>query len=170
MLKAATKAQKSCDDFETVRIETVAVDELSNGDIASGGQGGKKIEALEDEPDLTAAQLGSLGVTHGGQIVAIHEDAAFRGFGQAANYIEERRFSAARGSHNRHRLAWCHCEVHSAEGGDVHFAGAVEFQQIFSFKYRLQAFLSWDIQPFGRCLYCSCESHLCLAKATAARV
>jgi hypothetical protein len=165
MLKAATKAEESCNNFETVRIETVAVDELSDGDISPGGQSGKKIKSLEDEPDLTAAQLGALGVAHGSQIVAIHKDAAFRGFGQAANYIEERRFSAARGSHNRHRLAWCHCEVHATKGGDVHFACAVKLQQIFSFEYRLQAFLSWDIQPFGRCLYCSRESHLCLAMA-----
>src|SRR5579863_2356615 len=40
------------DDIEAVRIKAVAMNELSDGDIAFGGEGREKIEALKDEADF----------------------------------------------------------------------------------------------------------------------
>jgi len=36
--------------------------------LPPGGQGGQEVETLENEADLAAAQLGALGIAHGGQV------------------------------------------------------------------------------------------------------
>src|SRR3984893_19168178 len=98
-MQAALKAQHFGDYVEAVRVEAVAVNELGDGDVALGGQGGQQIETLENEIDLVAAELGARGITELGPIVPVHQDAASRGLCQSANNVEERRFSAA-GKHH----------------------------------------------------------------------
>jgi hypothetical protein len=85
-----------------VRIVTVAVDVLRDGDVAPGGERGQKIKALEHEADLAAAQFGALSVRHVGKVVAVDQDFPTGGACQAADDVEQRRFAATGRSHHGH--------------------------------------------------------------------
>ena len=51
-------------------------DLVSNLDVAHGGEGGEKVEALEDEADLRAAHFGALGVGEAGEVGSVDLDGA----------------------------------------------------------------------------------------------
>jgi len=53
-----------------MRIETITVNELRDGDVAFGLSVGSKLNR-ETEADLVAAQLGACGIAHRGQIIAV---------------------------------------------------------------------------------------------------
>ena len=148
-MEATGKAQHFCDYVEAVRIEAIPVNELRDGDVALGGEGRKQIETLKDEADFVATEPGALGVAHGGKFVAVDEDRAFGSLRHAADYVEQRRFAAAGGSHNCYSLAGLDFEIHAAQGGDFHFSGTIELPEIFCFKYRFQ-WLFLELRPCGR--------------------
>ena len=148
-MEASGKTQHFGDHIEAVWIEAIAVNELGDGDVAFGGEGGKQIETLKDEADFVATEPGALGVAHGGEFIAIDEDRAFGSLRHAADYVEQRRFAAAGGSHNGYGLAGFNFEIHAAQGGDFHFSGTIELPEIFCFKYRFQ-WLFLELRPGGR--------------------
>src|SRR6266851_6601604 len=159
VVQAALEAQHLGNDVETVGVEAIAVNELRDGDVAFGGQGGQQIEALEDEANLVAAELGTRRVTELGQIVAVHQHAAAGGLGQSADDVKKRGLSAAGGPHDRNRLSRQDLKVDAAERRHFHFAGPIELPQTFGFEYRLQIILPWRNQRAGRWLYCSRDCH-----------
>ena len=138
MLEASGETQHFCDYVEAVGVETISVNELGDGNVAFGGESRKQIETLKDETDFVATEAGALGVTHGGEFVAVDEDRAFGSLRHAADYVEQRRFAAAGGSHNGYGLAGLHFEIDAAQSGDFHFARTIELPQILRFKYRFQ--------------------------------
>src|SRR5216683_8355498 len=99
-------------------------------DVAHGGEGGEKVEALEDEADLGAAHFGAFGVGEFGEVGAVDQDRAGGGVGEAAEDVEEGGFSGARGADDGDELAGSDGEVDAAEGGDLEFAGAVGLTEI----------------------------------------
>ena len=76
MSKSAFEPEHFRDNIKAVRIETVAVNVLRNGDVAFCAERRKKIEALKDKADFTAAKFGPRRITHFRQIVAIDQDFA----------------------------------------------------------------------------------------------
>ena len=149
MLEASGETQHFGDYVEAVRIKAISVDELRDGDVAFGAEGGKQIETLKDEANFVATKPGALGVAHGGEFVAVDEDRAFGSLRHAADYVEQGRFAAPGRSHNCYGLAGFDFEIHAAQGGDFHFAGTIELPQIFCFKYRFQ-WLFLELRPCGR--------------------
>jgi hypothetical protein len=130
MVHTTFEAKHFGDNIEAVRIETIAVYELRDGDIALSGEGRQKIEPLKYEAYFVAAQLGSSGITHSGEIVAVNEDVALGSLSEATDEIQERRFSATRRTHNGNGLARQNGEIHTAKGGDFHLSGAIQFPHI----------------------------------------
>src|SRR5271163_774825 len=139
MMKPSIEAEHLGDHVEAMRIEAVAVDVLSNGDIAFGGERRKEIKALKNEADFMAAELSPLCVRHRGKIVAVHENITARGLREAANDIEKRRFPAAGRAHDRNGFAGEHIKIDSAKSGNFDFAGVIELPEILGFEYRLQS-------------------------------
>ena len=148
-MKASNEPQHFCDYVEAVRIEAISVNELRDGDIAFSAERRKQIETLEDEADFVATEPGAFGVAHGGEFIAVDEDRTFGSLGHTADYVEQGRFAAARGSHDRYGLAGFHFEIHAAQRGDFHFSGTIELPEIFCFKYRFQ-WLFLELRPGGR--------------------
>jgi hypothetical protein len=138
VLEASGETQHFCDYVEAVGVEAISVNELRDGDVAFGAQRRKQIETLEDETDFVATEPGALGIAHGGEFVTVDQDGAFGGLRHAADYVEQRRFAAAGGSHNGYGLAGLHFEIDAAQSGDFHFARTIELPQILRFKYRFQ--------------------------------
>ena len=103
---------------------------MGDFDVAHGGEGGEKVEALEDEADLGAAHFGALGVGEFGEVGAVDEDRAGGGVGEAAEDVEEGGFSGAGGADDGDELAGGDGEVDVAEGGDLEFAGAVGLAEV----------------------------------------
>ena len=54
---------------------------------------------------------------------------------QTAEYVEQRRLSAARGADNRDELALLDLQGYAAQSGHIHFADAVGFANILSLNH-----------------------------------
>ena len=168
-MKAPCQAKHLRDDVKAMRVETVPMNKLRDGDIPLGRQGGEQIEPLKDKADFVAAQFGARSVAQFGKVIPVDEHLAAGSLRQAANHIQQGRLAAARRPHHRDRLPWQHLEIHPAQRRDIDLARAVEFPQVFGSEYRLHAIFSLENQPFGEFLYCSCDSHSCLAIPPASR-
>ena len=94
------QAEQVGDDFETVRIESISVDVLGERDVVIRVESGKQIEALKYEADFVAAQEGSRGIAHGGEVVAIEQHASARGLREAAHHVQQRGLAAAGRAHD----------------------------------------------------------------------
>ena len=111
---------------EAVGVESVAMNELRDGDIALGRECGKQIEALENETDFVAAQFGAGRIGQRREVIAVDQNFAARRLGQPADHIKERRFAASRRPHDRDRFSRQDFEIHTAQGWYFHFARAVQ--------------------------------------------
>src|SRR6266851_2036784 len=169
VMKTSRQTEHLRYDIEAVRVESVAMNKLRDGDIALGRQGGEQIETLKDEADFVAAQFGARGVAQFGEIITVDQNLAPGSLRQAADHIQQRRLAASRRPHHRDRFARLHLEIHPTQRRDFDFSRAVEFPQVFCSEYRLHALFSLENQPIGRFLYCSCDSHSCLAIPPASR-
>ena len=126
MLQPFGQAQHFSDDLETVRVKSIAVNVLGDGDISAGVQRRQKVKSLEDKADLESPQLGSLGVAHGGQIVSVHQDAAPGSLRQAPEHIQQRRLPAAGRTHHADEFSGQNLEIHAPQCRNFHLAGVVE--------------------------------------------
>src|ERR1700692_211764 len=82
-------------------LRQVATGDLPrNFDIASRRQSGQQIELLKHEANLRLTQHGALRIRQLGKIDAINQHASRSRPREPAKNVEERRFFAARGSHN----------------------------------------------------------------------
>ena len=90
VIQAAFEAQQFCHDVKTMRVEAVAVNILCDGDVAFRGHSGQQIEALKDETDFAAAELGAFAVGHCSEIVAVHQNCSTGRGGEAADRVEKR--------------------------------------------------------------------------------
>ena len=92
-------------------LRQVAAGDLPrNFDVASRRQRGQQIELLKHEANLRLAQYGALRIGQLGKIDAINQHASRSRPREPAKDVEERRFSAARGSDNADELARRHNE------------------------------------------------------------
>ena len=84
---------------------------------------------LEDKADVAAAKDGKLFVVHLRQFfVPDNHIARSRGV-QPAHHVKQGRLAAAGGSHNGHKFAVLHGEVHTVKGaGDVRLCAVILFQ------------------------------------------
>src|SRR6266403_6134032 len=63
MRKPAIQPEHFGDDIEAVRVESVAMNVLCNGDITSRSQRRKQIKTLKNKTDFAAPQLRAFGIT-----------------------------------------------------------------------------------------------------------
>jgi hypothetical protein len=101
-------------------------------DIGLRGDSGKQVEALEDETNLGATQAGALRVGEAGEVLALNDERAGCGGGEAAEDVEEGGFAGAGGADDGDELAGVDGEVDVAQGFDLEFAGAVGFAEMLS--------------------------------------
>jgi hypothetical protein len=99
-------------------------------DVANRGEGGQKIEALEDKADLGAAHTSAFGIAEFSEVNAVNEDGTARGWSEAAEDIEKSRFPGAGGANNSDELAGINRKAHTAKCGDLEFAGAVGLAKV----------------------------------------
>ena len=100
-------------NIEAVRVESVAMNKLRDGDIPFGRQSREQIESLKDEADLVAAQFGTRCVAQFGEVIPVDQHFAARGLGQAANHVQQRRLAAAGRPHDGDRFPGLHFEIHA---------------------------------------------------------
>src|SRR5262249_42286073 len=73
--------------LETMRIKSVAMNELRDSNVTLGGQRGKQIESLKNEPDLVPPKFCSLRVAQLRQVVAIYQHFAACRLREPADHI-----------------------------------------------------------------------------------
>ena len=84
---------------------------------------------LEDKTDVAAAEDGELFVVHFRQLFVPDNHGSAGGSVQPAHHVKQGGLAAARGSHNSHKLAVLHGEVHAVKGaGDVRLCTVILFQ------------------------------------------
>ena len=88
VMKSFAKAKKIGDHFETVRIETISVNMLSESDVVIGVQSREQIETLKDESHFVAAEQSAFGIAHRGEIIAVQQHAPACGLRQTANHMQ----------------------------------------------------------------------------------
>ena len=118
------------------------------GDVVESRHGGHQVEALEDEADLLAEQLGG---GPGAQVVhpaTVQPDLAGVGLVQAAHHVEHGGFAASGGAHDGHHLARTHVHRGAAKGVDVvvfaELVALVEALDAHDGLHRLRPFFSLD--------------------------
>ena len=72
MLQTSSQAKHFRDYFKAMRIESISMDKLCDGDVAFCGERRQQIKTLKHETNFVPAKLGALRVAHGGQLIAIH--------------------------------------------------------------------------------------------------
>ena len=97
MFEAALDVEKAGQVVEQLGVEGLAAggDFVGELDVVVGGDGGEQVEALEDEADLGAAEFGALRVREAGEVLALDGEGTGGGLGEAAEDVEERRFTGA---------------------------------------------------------------------------
>ncbi len=135
MLETLGDAEHLGDFFEERRIGLGDTGDINGDlDVRAGAEGREKIEFLKDESDLALAQTGALAVGERGEIDAIDGDASGIGAGESAEQVEERGLAAAGRADDSNELSSLHGEGNTAQGGDIDFADAVGFAQIYGFN------------------------------------
>ncbi len=86
----------------------------------------QKIEALEHEAQIVAAQKAALVARQAAHIDALEEVAAGGGRIEAAHDVHRGRFARARGAHDRDELAFLNREIDIVECADLGFGLAVD--------------------------------------------
>ena len=88
-----------------------------------------KVIVLEDKADVAAAKDGKLFVVHLRQFFDPDNHIARSRDVQPAHHVKQSRLAAAGGSHNGHKFAVLHGEVHTVKGaGDVRLCAVILFQ------------------------------------------
>jgi hypothetical protein len=87
-------------------------------DVFFGGEGGDELVALENEPELAAAQAGEAVFRQADDLFAVEEDAAGGGVIESGEEAEEGAFAAAGGAHDGDELAGRDVEIEAAEDID----------------------------------------------------
>ncbi len=126
MFESAAQAQQISDNLEPVRVETVTVNVLREGDIVIGVERGQQIEALKDKAYLVPAKQCTRRIAHGSEIVAVEQYTSARSLRQTSDHVQHRGFAAARGTHDGDKLARKNFNADAAQGRNVHFTLAID--------------------------------------------
>ena len=159
VLQAVGEAEHLGDDLKAVRVKAVAVNVLRDGDVAAGVERRQQVEPLKNEADLVPPQLGAFGVAHGGQIVAVHQDAPPRSLRQPSQHIEQRRFAAAGRPHHADEFSGQHFEIHAAQRRNFHLSRVVQLPKIFGNDYRFHSLDPLWKAALRQAEYCSRDWH-----------
>ena len=91
-------------------------------DVRLRARAGEQVEALEDEADVAVAHLGALVVGERRDVAAGEPVGARRGAIEAAEDVQQRRFSAARWPDDRDGFALSDPEAHARDGANRELA------------------------------------------------
>jgi hypothetical protein len=86
---------------------------------------GYELKALKDKPDFFAAELCSLVLAHGGQIVTVENHRTAGGCIKTGEKTEQRRLSASRRSDDCDERSLWNSERHISQNGDLLIAAPV---------------------------------------------
>ena len=110
-------------------IHRIPVQLHRQDDILIHIQDGNKVIVLEDKTDVAAAEDGKLFVVLLCQFFASDNHGSAGGIVQPAHHVKQGGLAATGGSHNSHKLAVLHREVHAVKGaGDVRLCAVILFQ------------------------------------------
>ncbi len=115
MAQPVRQTEHSRHHLEPVRIESVPVDMLRDGDVAKSVERRQQIKALENEANLVPAEPRPRAVVDRRQIVAVHEHFSASCLRQASDHVEKGGLSAARRTHHSHEFARQHLEIHAPQ-------------------------------------------------------
>ena len=121
------QAQQTGNSFEAVRVETVSMDVLREGNIVIRIERRQQIKSLEHEADFVAAQQGSRGVAHFREVIPIEQHAPPSGLSQASNHVQKRGFTATRRPHDGNEFAGKNGNADAAKRRDLYLARAIHF-------------------------------------------
>src|SRR5689334_19462276 len=122
MAHSFAEAEHAGDDLEAVRIESIAMNMLGDGDIAKGIERGQKIKSLEHKAYFMPSQTRTFRIAHRREIISIIENPSFGRLRQSPNHIEQSRFTTSRGAHDGHKFAWQDMKIYSPESRNLYFA------------------------------------------------
>src|SRR5512145_2342925 len=89
-----------------------------HGDVLDRGELRQEVVELVDETQGGVSYAPALGLAHRAERLAPHEDAAAGGRVEAAEHVQQRRFSGARAPDDGDALARAHVQVHAAQDVD----------------------------------------------------
>src|SRR6267142_1574411 len=98
-----------------VRVRNAVAEEVGQEHVLQRGEGGKQVEALEDEPDLGVPQGRKLRIGDGAQIAAEHQRLSYELAVQTAQDVQQRALAAAALALDRHELPAAHGQVDAAQ-------------------------------------------------------
>src|SRR5687767_7755505 len=101
------------------------MDLLSKLEISFGRQRRKQIESLKNKADLSPANIRPLCVRNLREIFAVDQDRSAGRTKQSAKQMQERRFPAARRSHDRHELARRNIERNSPKSRNLELSDRI---------------------------------------------
>jgi len=116
------EAEHAGDYLEAVRIESVAMEMLGDGDIPERIQRWQKIKSLEHKTYFMATQARTFRIAHRREIISINEYPSFGRLGQSPNHVEQCRFTTSRGAHDGHEFARQNIKIYSPERRNLDFA------------------------------------------------
>src|ERR1700691_556410 len=88
VFEPATQAEQVSDDLEAMRIESISVDVLGQGDVVIRVESREQIKSLKNKANFVAAQQSARRIAHGSEVVTIEKDASGGSLGQAANHVQ----------------------------------------------------------------------------------
>ena len=96
--------------------------EQRQSDIFQRAGAGQKVKALEYEAEALAAKLGQFGLCQRRHVDAFQKIMAAGRRVETAENRHQRRFSGARGAHDRHELAALHGKIDAPQRVNLHVA------------------------------------------------
>src|SRR5260370_10182210 len=105
-MKTSRQAEHLRYNVEAMRIETVAMNKLCDGDIAFGCQRREQIETLKDEADFVSVQFCSRGIAQFGEVIPVDQQYSLCGFCPVTDYVEQPRLSATLRTHHPEPFTW----------------------------------------------------------------
>lgn len=115
-------------------LAIAGVDLLSELEISLGRQSREKVEPLKYKPDLTPADVGSLGVRNFSEVFAVDDDTAARRRQKPAQQMEERGFTASRRPHYRYEFSLIDRQRDAAKRRHLDLSDLVRLLKIYCLK------------------------------------
>jgi len=120
-------------------------------DIFECGRAREEIETLKNETELFVAKVGEFVAVELRNIDSVEQVNAAGRPVETAKRIHEGRFSRAARAHDRHEFTAMKFDGHSTHGVNLHFAGVVDFMDVFKLndRHRMKSLRVGSSRRFG---------------------
>ena len=138
LLQLVLDLQRLDNLIKPMRVESIPLDMLCDGNVPTGRERGKQVESLKNKSDLVATEASAITVAHFGKVVSVHTYASARGGRHASQDMKKRGFATPGGTHDGHEFSVPNSKLHSPQSRHLDLAQPVSLGQIFSFNDRFQ--------------------------------